>query len=1544
MPDDFYVDLPSWNNFQADNFEKFARQQMADAWANVAQANVPQLAADAWEQHVTSQLPNIAAALTPVASPKPVEPVSTQPALSPISGPAPAAPSPAGSPPTSVPSAQPGGDVLGGIGQAAGGIADMIRQTAKKYGIDPETAIRVAQSEGGLDDPVRAGDNGSSFGPFQLHYGNVAQGGNAVAGLGDAFTKATGLDARDPNNVGAAIDFALQNVAKNGWGAFHGAARAGIGAFDGIGQAVKDATQSAQQGIQDFGQGAQQTATAVLDKAKDFIGQPYVWGGKSPTQGFDCSGLAGYLTTGQPESTTTLYGKSSTISQQDAQPGDLVFYNMNSSDPHMQHVAIYLGGGKILQSGGTQANVNIGDANQAIGSAPEFRRVGPGGAPVQAQLAQQDPALPSPADPPSMGAQISKNMLAQQTAGLTMGAMQPSDAASSGGGGSTNPLQQIGDTISTAITSGLSKLFGGDPGGAVRGAMDTVGQALPDISQSLPQPTEGSPLARSVAGQQLNPTEQLQAGGQTFRLAEQAREQATENLNPLRDAPVVGGAINALTDPLTFVNPTSIAGNAAAGAVGGFARSADDASPLDVLGNVAGGAAIGGGLAAGLTVGPRVAGALARNPELRQFAQSEAGEAPVEGFITRSADDIAQVAEPQRLSDEDLLQHWQSLGQTHTELGNQIAELDARSAEAFNPGLKARYQNEANRLRDQQARVQEQADFLEEHGYLKPDDTPDLPQQQFSEDLPFDVPQTPSQPTTQSPSMAASSTISQSPLFRKLQQMRGTPEQQAALRPAEDGYAGNVLLDKFPEETRGYMTDLADTFKEFAGQRRGVITDDQAMQNGAEKALGTTIDQWTRTPAGRAFNQEQAIALGQTLAKTGREYDQLRQSVVAARATGSVTPTMEAELADKALQFATLEGVRSGAAAEAGRALRAFRAELQGAIGSGAGPRPDGAIKQAFKVLGGTDQFDQWVQEFSKLDPEDTVARAQMLQSLTKPTLWDKLSAWRYASMLSSWQTHIQNAASNTAQATARPLRLAAGGYLREAGADVQGMLEAIPEAGAIFARTLKTGVSASDLTKTEGIRPRPFGNGPVGRAISLPTDLLAAADDFFKQINYQGAYRSAAYREAAGDMAKYEQLLSDPRPDLVDEANQAAKLATFQEDPGEFVNRLLKLRQTPGPGGQAVQFILPFIRTPANITRQGLGLAVKPATGTYNAVRAGLAGDTRTARLEAGQAAIASLFEAGLAVKAMNGELSGEGPQDPAARNQLRSQGWQDHSIKLGDKWLSYTQWGPASIPMAAIASAAEGWREGERPGQNLVSDVAARTTRGIFSATYLQSLGDVLKAISGDGEAISYLQNLGASTAGSLVPFGGALSAGARTLDPVEHQPSKDNPLLGTLQQFETRLPGLRQQVPVKQDVLGRDLPTAASQTPLAGVTRISQSRPDDALQLLGGVGMRVPPAPDNVSIKPGFSVTLKDDDKRRFMDAQGQLLQAMLTPLANDRAFQTAPEPQQRKILQQIIDKAHEAAGKQVLGGIGADIGPRLAADQAKRQATVPGLQRP
>jgi murein DD-endopeptidase MepM/ murein hydrolase activator NlpD len=126
-----------------------------------------------------------------------------------------------------------------GAPASAGGSEDVegyIRQAASKRGIDPDVAIRVAQSEGGLV-PARRGTfkTGSSWYPFQLHWGGPGyEHLGTTAGLGNSFTAQTGYQPGDPTAWRAATDYALDAAAKSGWGAWYGARNQGITGYQGI--------------------------------------------------------------------------------------------------------------------------------------------------------------------------------------------------------------------------------------------------------------------------------------------------------------------------------------------------------------------------------------------------------------------------------------------------------------------------------------------------------------------------------------------------------------------------------------------------------------------------------------------------------------------------------------------------------------------------------------------------------------------------------------------------------------------------------------------------------------------------------------------------------------------------------------------------------------------------------------------------------------------------------------------------------------------------------------------------------------------------------------------------------------------------------------------------------------------------------------------------------------------------------------------------------------------------------------------------------------
>ena len=103
---------------------------------------------------------------------------------------------------------------------------------------------------------------------------------------------------------------------------------------------------------------------AIYKEAQKYVGTPYVWGGSTPETGFDCSGYVCwvYNQNGYNVGRTTangLWNKSQHISEAEAKPGDLVFFEGTYDTPGKSHVGIYLGNGMMVSAGDPIKYANI---------------------------------------------------------------------------------------------------------------------------------------------------------------------------------------------------------------------------------------------------------------------------------------------------------------------------------------------------------------------------------------------------------------------------------------------------------------------------------------------------------------------------------------------------------------------------------------------------------------------------------------------------------------------------------------------------------------------------------------------------------------------------------------------------------------------------------------------------------------------------------------------------------------------------------------------------------------------------------------------------------------------------------------------------------------------------------------------------------------------------------------------------------------------------------------------------------------------------------
>ncbi len=109
-----------------------------------------------------------------------------------------------------------------------------------------------------------------------------------------------------------------------------------------------------------YGSGVSSTRVKLIDLAKQYLGDKYVWGGTTLGRGVDCSGFtqALYRKMGIsiPRTSREQARSGRSISTSNLKPGDLVFYGSSS---YINHVAMYIGNGRVIHASNRRDGIKI---------------------------------------------------------------------------------------------------------------------------------------------------------------------------------------------------------------------------------------------------------------------------------------------------------------------------------------------------------------------------------------------------------------------------------------------------------------------------------------------------------------------------------------------------------------------------------------------------------------------------------------------------------------------------------------------------------------------------------------------------------------------------------------------------------------------------------------------------------------------------------------------------------------------------------------------------------------------------------------------------------------------------------------------------------------------------------------------------------------------------------------------------------------------------------------------------------------------------------
>tara|TARA_B110000503_G_scaffold75745_1_gene116950 strand:+ start:14490 stop:16658 length:2169 start_codon:yes stop_codon:yes gene_type:complete len=275
----------------------------------------------------------------------------------------------------------------------------------------------------------------------------------------------------------------------------------------------------------------------------------------------------------------------------------------------------------------------------------------------------------------------------------------------------------------------------------------------------------------------------------------------------------------------------------------------------------------------------------------------------------------------------------------------------------------------------------------------------------------------------------------------------------------------------------------------------------------------------------------------------------------------------------------------------------------------------------------------------------------------------------------------------------------------------------------------------------------------------------------------------------------------------------------TFQM---KLTGSLAKISEFRGQGSTGAETamiqVVPFLRTPWNLTKEGLsyvpgvGILINPGRTKTNLTYALIDGvevpKFKTEVIKMSKEEIAARQVVGLGVVAGLGalysadRLTGSPPADAAGRASWDANGTKPYSIKVLDQWVSYQRVEPLATVMGLAADTfalTDRYMSGKmQPGKEYEEVLEASWSllkANVLEKTFLQGFADMITAFDNPNLAKGYFDNL----AKRLIPAGA--NTIARTLDPYEREATT------TGEKMAQRIPGLRENLPKSYSLYSAD-----------------------------------------------------------------------------------------------------------------------------------------
>lgn len=446
-----------------------------------------------------------------------------------------------------------------------------------------------------------------------------------------------------------------------------------------------------------------------------------------------------------------------------------------------------------------------------------------------------------------------------------------------------------------------------------------------------------------------------------------------------------------------------------------------------------------------------------------------------------------------------------------------------------------------------------------------------------------------------------------------------------------------------------------------------------------------------------------------------------------------------------------------------------------------------------------------------------------------------------------------------------------------------------------------------------------------LGELVRLPTRVSVAVDEFSKAFFRRMEINALKYRYAYGMSDDQFRKLNmrdnlDATPEEIAAARQAlvsklqaidfqdenwmtkmrlaglereaasitqfAKENTFQADLGKVGNTLTKLRNDY----PLLSFVIPFIKTPINITKDffrytpGSALAYAGTDKFSNVVAKNLMGLATIS-------SIIGLYESDTIT----------GHHSDKERATKEAAGIPEMSIKIGNQWYDYSRIEPVSSTLGFTLDVMSRYKDLVREGKDaeankLVSGFMSVMRDNLVEKTFLAGIANFVMAAT---DAERYGPQILNNTVGSLVPA--VVGSVARLQDPVNKEVDS------AVASLMNRIPGLREELPTKFDILGQPKTVAPGQV-LGLASREAEQTP--VQQLLDNPYVNIRPVTKRL-----YGMELDAEQLSRLRQLTGEAVERTLAPRVG--ALNRIEDPRVRAArIEKIVEKAREVGRKQFM----------------------------